>query len=242
MKSICFIPVIFFITTTSLYSQELQLHYDFRHSVDPKLNDKNFPMMDFKYFKELDTMGTGSFLLEVQSFLNGEKSNIGQAYIQASQNLKWWKPKVYLSFAFSGGLGVAPPSYGYYIGNAYSIGISYPLLFPKTWISFVLMYRYSALPKPSHDPQLTVYIGGGQFNYKLMYGCSFVSWFADRDNGLPGNEGKKGKRYLFYADPQFWYSTGRGYAIGSRVSLYYHLLADDNSLKAYPTIGIRKKW
>jgi hypothetical protein len=232
------LPLFVFLLCMAISSegQELQV----RHSVDPKLNDKNFPMVDFKYFKELDTMATGSFLIELQSFLNGEKSNIGQAFIQATQNIKFWKPKIYLSCGFSGGVGVAIPSYGYYIANSYSIGISYPLVFPRTWFSFNILYRYTAILKPSHDPQLTIYLGGGQFNYKLMYSCSFVSWFTNKDNGLPGNEGKKGKKYLFYADPQIWYGIGKKYSIGSRVSVYYHLFSDENTLKAYPTIGIKR--
>jgi hypothetical protein len=223
-------------------AQELQLHYDFRHSVDPSLNNKNFPWINFKFFKKLDTLGTGDFLFEIQTYLNGKKGNIGQSFIQAAQNIKFWKAPVYLYLYYSGGLGATTTSFGYYIANSYSIGATYPLTFAKTWFSFSLLYRYSALDKPSHDPQVNIYVGGGEFNYKLMYSCTLVFWAPDKDNGLPQNAGKRGKSVSMFSDPQVWYGLGRGVAVGSRVSLYYHVLDDDDRLMAYPTIGLKKSF
>lgn len=219
--------------------QELQIHYDFRHSVDPGINEKNFPMINFKYFKSLDTIGTGSFLIEVQSFLNGNKSNIGQTFFQVSQSLKFWKPKVYVSLNYSGGLGIAPPSYGYFISNSYGIGLGHPVIFPKTWINFSLMYRYSATIKPSHDPQFNFYIGGALLNYKLFYSSSIVSWAPNKDIGLPSTLGLKGKKNSFYGDPQIWFVLNKFMQVGTRTSLYYHVLNNSNSIQAYPTLGLK---
>lgn len=223
-------------------SQELQLHYDFRHSVDPKLNSRNFPLVVFKYIKDIDTLGSGSFLFEAQAFFNGEKGYMGQAFLQASQSLRFWKPKVYLQLNFSGGLGVAPPSYGYYISNSYGIGLSMPLVFKRSWYSFSLMYRYSDLKNPSHDIQSNTYIGGGLFNYRLMYACSMVAWVTDRDDGLPENAGKTGKKIAFFADPQAWYGIGKGFSLGTRLSLYYHVISNDGRVQVYPTLGVKRNF
>lgn len=225
---------------TTGHAQELQLHYDFRHSVDPALNAKNFPLMVFRVFKELDTVNTGTFLFEAQAFFNGDKSNIGQTFIQASHTIKFWKPKIYLAVNYTGGLGIAPPAYGYYISNSYGLGISTPLVFNTIWFNFNFGYRYSAMVKPSHDIQFNAYVGGGLFNYRVMYSCSLVSWATDRDNGLPHNEGMKGKRISFFADPQVWYGIGKKFSIGTRISLYYHALTEENKMQAYPTIGIKR--
>jgi hypothetical protein len=43
--------------------QNLQLYYDFRHIIDPKLNSKNYSTFNFEYFKDIDTISSGSFLL-----------------------------------------------------------------------------------------------------------------------------------------------------------------------------------
>jgi hypothetical protein len=235
------------VTLISLYSspiylcgQELQIHYDFRHSIDPDLHEKNFPWIDFKYFKEIDTNNTGAFLFEMQSFLNGTKSNVGQTFIQMSQSIKFWKPNIFAYVYYSGGLGVTPNSYGYYISNAYSIGGSYLLEFNKVWFNLSLLYRYSAYEKPSHDPQLNFYVGGALFNYKVMYSSTLVLWTNNIDDGSAINSGKTGKKVLFFADPQIWIKMGKGFSIGSRGSLSYHIVDDKNRVVLYPSIGLKR--
>lgn len=236
------ISVLFLLVMTSgLRAQELQLMYDFRHTADPEHNDRNFPWLDFKIFKEIDTLHTGSFLFEAQSFLNGTQSNMGQTFIQVSQTLKFWKPSLYLNFYFSGGLGVTPDAFGFYIPNAYSTGISTLLPFEKVWINLSLLYRYSAYPEPGHDPQVNIYVGGGLFQYRLMYSSTLVMWTNDRDAGTAGADGEKGKKLLFFADPQAWYSLGKGFSMGTRLSLSYNI-TENNHLSAYPALGIKRSF
>jgi hypothetical protein len=235
------------VTTAILYcsplflcGQELQFHYDFRHSIDPGINEKNFPWIDFKYFKEIDTLNTGAFLFETQSFLNGTKSNMGQTFIQMSQSLKFWKPNLFAYFYFSGGLGVTPDSYGYYISNAYSAGGSYLLAFEKIWFNIGLLYRYSAYVRPSHDPQLNFYVGGALFNYKVLYSSTLVLWSNNIDDGSITNNAKTGKKVLFFADPQIWLNIGKGFSIGSRGSLSYHIVDNKSRVVLYPSIGLKR--
>ncbi len=240
MKTLFIIILVISFQYSTSKAQELQIHYDFRHSTHPSVNPKNFPLLVFKYFKEIDTLGTGSFLFEMQSFLNGNKGFIGQTFIQSSQSLRFWKPKVYLTLNFSGGLGIAPPVYGFYISNSYGVGLSVPLVQKNSWYSFGLLYRYSDLAKPSHDIQTNIYIGGGLFNYKIMYSSSIVAWLTNKNDGLPENLQKLGKKIAFFADPQLWYALKNGFSIGSRLSLYYHVLNNKNEVQAYPTIGLKK--
>src|SRR4026207_500381 len=83
-------------------SQQLQLHYDLRHTIDPKYTKKNFPAFYFEYFipakpdSAYGVLKPGSFLLKAQSEFSGERGNIGQYYIQVSQGFRFWKPKVNL--------------------------------------------------------------------------------------------------------------------------------------------------
>ena len=134
---ICFIPV-------SLSTQNLQLHYDLRHSLDPQFNSKNFPTLYFEYFKGDDS---GSFLMKIQSDLIGEKNNIGKFYMQTSKSLKFWEPKIYLQIQYSGGLGIAEPGqYGYYITNAFSIGASYPFQLNNAYFNALRCYTIMHSP------------------------------------------------------------------------------------------------
>jgi hypothetical protein len=238
MKKRCSL-LLLLLMAISAFGQDLQLHYDFRHSVDPRLNATNFPMISFQYFKQIDTNATGAFLLKVQSFLSGDKNNIGQTFIQISQNLRFWKPKVYLAFNYSGGLGIAPPAYGYYLTNSFGLGMAYPFQWKGAWLSASLLYRYNAFHKPSHDPQFTFYVGKFFFKYKVFVEGSVVAWTENKDQGVDYTKGWQGKKLAFFGDPQIWFRIKKGFFVGSRISLYYHLLTEDNQVQAYPTVGTK---
>jgi hypothetical protein len=220
-------------------SQNLQLHYDFRHTVDPKPNPKNFPTFNFEYFKDIDTISTGSFLFKIQADLNGKNNNIGQVFTQVSQSLKFWKPKVYLSLNYSGGLGITPDSYGFYLSNSFGLGVSYPFQWRGAWFAINLLFRYNAFDRPSYDPQVTFYFGKGFFNYRIFMAGSFVLWTENRNQGNEFTKSLSGKKFAFFGDPQIWIRIKNGFSVGSRINVYYHLLSENNKIQFYPTLGTR---
>jgi hypothetical protein len=74
-----FLPACLLLPTSILFAvtvvlptgaQEVQLHYDWRHSVDPRNNARNFPALTFKDFKSMDF---GSFLIKVEADLNASR-------------------------------------------------------------------------------------------------------------------------------------------------------------------------
>jgi len=218
-------------------SQNLQLHYDFRHSIDPEMNSKNFPTFSFEYFKNVDTISTGAFLFKLQADLKGKNNNTGQVFIQVSQSLKFWNPKVYLSLNFSGGLGVTPVLNGFYVSNSYGAGVSFPFQWRGAWFSTNLIFRYNAFRKPSYDPQLNLYYGKGFSDYKVFVSGSFVFWTENRNQGNDYTKNLTGKKFAFFGDPQFWIRIKNGFSVGSRINIYYHLLSDDDQIQLYPTLG-----
>ena len=227
-----------FLSATGL-SQNLQLHYDFRHSIDPKRNAENFPSVSFEYFKLLDTVGTGSFLIKLQADLKGSDGNIGQVFTQLSQSLRFWKPKIYLYLNYSGGLGVTPSAFGFYIANSYGVGVSYPFQWNGAWLSTNLSVRYNAYTKPSYDPQFTFYFGKGIRNYRFFIAGSFVFWTENRNHGDDDTQQKKGKKFAFFGDPQFWVNIKKGVSAGTRINVFYHTLTDENEIQFYPTLGLK---
>jgi hypothetical protein len=220
-------------------SQNLQLHYDFRHTIDPKLNPINYPTFSFEYFKNIDTLGTGSFLLKLQTDLNGKNNNVGQCYTQISQSLKFWKPKVYLYFTYSGGLGVTPSAFGYYLPNSFASGLSCLLVWKGAWIAPSLCYRINTFDKPSYDPQFTIYFGRGFLNYEIFAAGSFTFWTENRNQGDNLTKDLKGKKIAFFGDPQIWIKIKKGFSAGSRINVYYHLLNKGNQIQFYPTLGTK---
>ena len=234
------LPLILLLFALSGQAQQLQFHYDFRHSIDPKLNRRNFPSLTFEYFKGNDS--TGSFLFKMQTDFHGTQSNPGQLFIQVSKSVRYWQPKLYLSFTYSGGLGVAPPSYGYYLTNSFGIGASYPFQWKGAWLSANLVYRYNAFPKPSHDPQFTFYFGKGFFNYKLWVAGSFVFWTENRNQGTDFTSDLSGKKLAFFGDPQLWVKLKRTVSIGSRINVFYHVLTTNHQIQVYPTLAVRNQF
>ncbi|WP_153798733.1 DUF5020 family protein [Foetidibacter luteolus] len=229
----------FFFAAVSGLSQNLQLHYDLRHTVDPKTAAANFVTFSFEYFKLIDTAGTGSFLLKVQADMNGTKNNISQVFTQVSQSLRFWKPPVYLYFNYSGGLGVTPSSFGFYIANSYGIGVSYPFQWKGAWLAANLSVRYNAFAKPSYDPQFTFYFGKGISNYRFFTAGSFVFWTENRNQGNEHTQHLKGKKFAFFGDPQFWIRIKGGLSAGTRVNVFYHIFKSDNVIQLYPTVGVK---
>jgi hypothetical protein len=225
--------------TGNLLSQNLQLHYDLRHSLDPKLNSKNFPSFSFEYFKNIDTLDHGSFLLKLDSRLDGKESNTGQVFTQISQSIKFWNPKIYLSVTYSGGLGVTTTNYGYYLSNSFGIGPAYTFQWNGAWVSVCTYFRVNMFDKPSYDPQVTLWFGKGFINYKIYIAGSFVFWSQNRNQGDDATRDMRGKKIAFFGDPQIWFRIKNGFSAGSKINVYYHLLSDNSQIKLYPTLGLK---
>jgi hypothetical protein len=230
-------------SSTFVFSQKLQMHYDLRHTTDPKHTQKNFPSVYFEYFKSQDS-GTsfikpGSFLFKTQADLSGTKNNIGQFYMQVSQSFRCWKPKIFVQLQYSGGLGIAGPgSYGFYISNAFSLGLGHPFQWKNAWFNIYACYTYNSFKKPSHDILTSFYWWKGLLNYKIQFAGDFSLWTISRNHGDAFTAGLHGKKISFYGEPQAWYNISKNFSAGSKINLYYHVLTDDNRLQVYPTAAV----
>jgi hypothetical protein len=238
--------ILLLVFSVGAFSQSLQLHYDFRHSIDPKRNPKNFPTLYFEYFKTLDTgkifIKPGSFLLKTQADFAGDQDNIGKYYMQVSQELRFWKPEVFIDLQYSGGLGITTPrQYSYYILNTYSAGISYPFKIGDAYLSSILFYKYVPYAKPSNDFLYTMYFYHGLFHYKAELAGDFSIWTENRNHGDEVSTALSGKRFYFFAEPQVWYHLNKKFSAGSKVNMYYHVNTTDNIFEIYPTAAIRWK-
>ncbi len=240
------IVIMLSLLSVGAFSQSLQLHYDFRHTIDPKRNPKNFPTLYFEYYKLLDTgkafIKPGSFLLKTQADFTGDQDNIGKYYMQVSQEFRFWKPKFFIDLQYSGGLGITTPrQYSYYILNTYSAGISYPFKIGQAYLSSILFYRYVPYAKPSNDFLYTMYFYRGLFNYKAEFAGDFSIWNENKNHGDDATAGQSGKRFFFFAEPQAWYNINKKFSVGSKVNMFYHVNTTDNIFEVYPTAAIRWK-
>ena len=232
--------------TTSLSAQNLQLHYDLRHTVDPAQNPRNFPTLYYEYFKTRDSgqalIKPGNFLLKTEADLLGEGTNIGKFYFQVSQSFRCWTPKIFLQLQYSGGAGITEPKqYSYYLTNTYQAGAEVPFRWKGAWLSSVLDLKYVSYNRPTYDPIYTLYWWRGLLHYKLELAGDFSVWTENKNHGDETTAGLKGKRFFFFAEPQIWYNLNKTIALGSKLNCYYHVNTTANIFEAYPTLAIKAK-
>ncbi len=228
-------------------SQSLQLQYDMRHTIDNKQNARNYVSLYFEYFKNQDSgkgvIKPGSFLFKSQADFAGQHGNINNFYMQVSQTVRMWKPKIFINLQYSGGLGVTEPKeYSYYITNTYSIGIAYPFRWGNAWLSSVLNYKYVSYKKPSNDFLYTLYWWRGWWNYKVECSGDFSLWTENRNHGDDITKDLVGKAFYFFAEPQISYNISKNLSAGSKVYTYYHVLIPRNHMEVYPVIIVKCKF
>jgi hypothetical protein len=214
----------------------LQLHYDWRHSVDPRNNPRNFPALTFKTFKAVDF---GSFLLKTEVDFDGTRQNASKIYAEITQTLKWWEPSIYVHFEYTGGLGVFNGgSGGYYLDNAYLIGVARPFRWRGSWGNVYLAYKYTNFTNASHDRQFSTY-WGKDFRSRWAFASTAVFWTQNKNRGDAGTVNLRGKRFACLVESEIWYKTFANISIGSEIRVSYNVYATDGRLLVYPTTGVR---
>jgi hypothetical protein len=217
-------------------AQNLQLHYDARHTVDPQNNPRDFPQLIFKNFKAL---GFGSFLLKMEVNLDGSRKNASKVYTELSQTLKCWEPPIFLHLEYTGGLGLFDGGTGgYYLDNAYLIGAAHPFQWLGSWANVFLAYKYTNFPNPSHDPQFSLYWGKG-LGDRWDFASTGVWWTQNKNHGDAGTANLSGKRFAFLIENEIWYKPFATISVGSEIRVSSNVYATDGRLLIYPTIGTR---
>jgi len=217
-------------------AQDLQLHYDWRHTIDPRNNARNFPALTFKTFKSLEF---GSFLLKLEANLDGERHNISKGYLEVSQSLRLWKAPIYAVGEFTGGLGLFDDAGGgYYIANSYSIGAAHPFPLSGGWASVSLSYRHNNLSRASHDPQGALYWGRSAGKGWALASTGVI-WTQNKNQGDDVTADLTGKRVSFLIENEVWWRAVGLVSLGSEVRVSRNVYATDGRVLVYPTLGVR---
>jgi hypothetical protein len=82
----------------------------------------------------------------------------------------------------------------------------------------------------------------GLWNYKAEFAGDFSLWTENKNHGDDATKGLYGKRFFFFAEPQFWVNLNSIFAIGTKINIYYHGNTTKNLLEVYPTAAIRLKF
>lgn len=217
-------------------AQDLQLHYDWRHTVDPRNNARNFPTLTFKSFKALEF---GSFLLKLEANLDGTQHNVSQGYLEVSQSVRFWKAPIYALGEYSGGLGLFDGGGGgFYIANGYHVGVAYPFQMKGGWASAVVAYKHTNFARASHDPQATLY-WGRSFRKRGAFASTGVFWTQNRNHGDDYTASLRGKEGAFLVENEIWWRAVGLVSVGSEIRVSRNVYASDGRVLVYPTLGVR---
>lgn len=211
------------VQTSFLFSQNLQLHYDF--GKDRKYLTSTVEMLKF------DNYGSTFFFVDVDYNAQGNKS-ASLSYFEIARyiSLPFICDKLSATVQYNDGLAVATP-----FGHVWLAGLSYPIN-----LGFMDLYTDVLFRKQyGNDPafQLTFVWNKKVLNDKLQFTGFFDLWSADKHNELGA---KDGTQLVFLTEPQIWYNVWDRLSIGGEVEISNNFIFGKSGVQVCPTLGV--KW
>jgi len=238
-KSIILAFMFLALGTTCLNAQNLQLHFDPRHSLYG--NDAapvNFITATFEMYKP-DKWGS-TFMFADFDFSYNDR-NIGLVYTEIARDFKIGNFPLMPHIEYNGGIGLARDTeFGFTIPNAYLAGASYSFKLGSFFMGTYLAYKLNAFDKKSNDVQWTVNWNGNLFNDKLTLSGFMDLWSENKDR--TGTSGKSGKKAVLLSEPQIWYNFMPNFSMGSEVELSYNFVKAQEQNRFFVCPTIAAKW
>lgn len=221
----------------SLNAQNLQLHYDFRHSLyGGELSTENYFTATYEMFKADEN---GSTFMFIDYDFSYDQKNPGLIYGEISHDFKLKKCPIQPHIEYNGGLGsIKGTTTSFSIPNSFLAGASYPFQLGNVFMSTYVVYKLNAFKKVSHDAQWTVTWSTSLFNKKLTIDGFMDTWSENRDR--EGTKTVSGKKLIFLSEPQFWYDITPKISFGSETEISRNFHGKSNKWYFIPTIA--GKW
>jgi len=217
---------------SSLFSQNVQLHYDFG-------KDRNYLTSTVEMFKT-DKWGSTFFFVDMD-YNVGEVKGISMAYWEIARELNPGKSPFAFHAEYNGGFGqyFTPDYYGVYqINDSWLAGpaFNYNNKEFTRGFSIQLLYKYI---RDKHDASFQI---TGVWYMNILNNKLTFSGFADfwkEDNEFTNNEGAETTEFVFQSEPQLWYNFTENISIGTELELGYNFVPV-KGFRLNPTIGA--KW
>lgn len=225
------LTLLLFSSLGALRAQNLQLHFDPRHTFygsDVPTASQNYLTATFEMFKPDQW---GSTFMFVDFDLNNSKKNIGLAYAEIAREFKIGDFPLMPHLEFNGGLGN-----GFSIPSSYMAGFGYPFQLGNFFMSTYVAYKLNAFQEVSNDAQWTVTWNATVADGKLSLAGFLDLWSENKDH----TGAESGKKLIMLSEPQLWYNFTPNFALGTEVELSYNFVVGPNHFYAIPTLAT--KW
>ena len=231
-----FILFVFFISSSVLKAQNLQLHYDIG-------KDRKYLTSTVEMFKP-DKYGRTFFFIDMDYGV-GDIKGVSLGYFEITRGLKFWNSPFELHFEYNGGFGQAKSMDEEGVYHAYQINDAWLFGGHYTWNTndfskvFTLQAMYKNIRgKNAMSFQLTGVWTIQMLKNKLTFTGFADFWREDNNyfkNAKPGTE----TDFVFLSEPQLWYNFNKNFSLGSEVEVASNF-ALHKGMKACPTIAA--KW
>lgn len=225
----------------TLFSQNIQLHYDFG-----KLEDgtkRYFFVGTFEFYRP-DTLGY-TFLFtdfEFDSPNNPKGVSLGYFEIARSFYMPWFRNnKLMKNFGlhieYNDGsviYEIDSVVYGENLRNSWLAGFEYPFKIGNFTLQTMLLYKYirgSSAP----DFQLTFVWYHMLFKERITLAGYLDLWSQDDFYIDPEK-----KLLVLYSEPQIWYNITPKLAVGSEFKISKNFIVGSDRVEVFPTLGL--KW
>ncbi len=225
------LTLLLFSSLGALRAQNLQLHFDPRHTFygsDVPTASQNYLTATFEMFKPDQW---GSTFMFVDFDLNNSKKNIGLVYAEIAREFKIGDFPLMPHLEFNGGLGN-----GFSIPSSYMAGFGYPFQLGNFFMSTYVAYKLNAFQEVSNDAQWTVTWNATVAGGKLSLAGFLDLWSENKDH----TGAESGKKLIMLSEPQIWYNFTPNFALGTEVELSYNFVVGPNHFYAIPTLAT--KW
>jgi len=240
MKKIIAASVVGFLTT-SLFAQNVQLHYDFGEN-------RKMVTTTVEMFKP-DEIGSTFFFFDLDYGSDeSQVDGINLAYMEIARSFKWdpdqkLEPRIEYNGGFGRGnvpLGEGEVAqYHYSINSAYLAGVQYTWNNPDFSKVFTLQANYKYI-KDVEDAsfQITGVWGLHFFDRKVSF-TGFADFWKEKHFVMNDAGEESEGDFVFLAEPQLWYNAWNKISIGTEIELSNNFGTNDGFM-INPTLAA--KW
>lgn len=207
-----------------LFSQNLQIHYDFG-------KDREYATATFEMFRP-DEYGS-TFTFVDFDFNSESRRNISLAYWEIARyiNIPFVK-NLSVTAQYNDGIlrvrntGIAVP-----LGAVWLFGVSYPIDLQVITLNTDLLYR-SANGSDAPDFQLTLAWYRTLFTKNLSFTGFLDLWTQNIPN--------QSEKFVLLTEPQLWYQFTNHISLGTEIEISNNFIPNSNQVEIKPTAAF--KW
>ena len=209
--------IILLILVGTVFSQNLQLHYELSE-------DREYFVSTLEMFKP-DDFGSTFWFVDME-YNSASNKGANLAYLEIAR--AFTLPINNLSATLQYNDGVA--SFGA-LGQVWLLGVNYYLDLGFVALPVDILYR-AAEGADSPDFQITT-----TWFKPLMNGNIELSGFLDIWS--QDEFGSDGKQLVVLTEPQIWYNANQQFSIGSEIEISQNFVFGKDGLQVLPTLGLR---